>query len=398
MAEVISTGFVATTENEYFAEETALYQSIDTDWNLDPSTPDGLKIANDAEVFVKLDEAAQAAYNSKDPNKAVGVELNIISSLSGTQRDLGAPSTVTLTLGGVDATFIQAGSIVESSVDGTEWATDVDVTIAGGTASVAASAVVNGATNADVGTLTIIVDSVGGWQTVTNAANAQIGTDPESNPELRLRRAIAVGGPGNNQIDSYLGAIGNVAGVGRFRIYENDTTETDSNSIPANSLAIIVQGGTDLDVATAIFIKKNPGAGLFQAGVPVSVLVTSALFPTNTKDIKFSRPIDDDMIVVVTIINDGTLPAGTDTIIENAIIEYAAGQLVTATTGFNSTGFDIGEDVGVSRLYTPVNSIIGALGSSHISGLTVNGTDLTVGIDFNAISRWTNANITVNIS
>ena len=398
MAEITEQGFVGKTENEYFDDEIELYQSIDPEWNLDSSTPDGLKAASDAEIFVNLDEAAQNAYNSKDPGKAIDVELNIISSLSGTERNLGDPSTVNLTLGGVNGTIIEAGKTVESEVDSSQWTTDTEVTIVAGTASVGATAVLNGATQADSSSITVIVDTVGGWQTVTNDAVAQPGTDKETNPELRLKRAITVGRPGNNQIDSMLGEIGNVTGVSRFAVYSNDEATPDADGVPGHNLAILVQGGTDADIAQAIYIKKNPGVGLYGAGTPVVVNVQSPVHPSNNKDITFGRPTNDAMIVVVDITNDGTLPAGTDVEVEDAIIEYAEGSLITSTTGFNSTGFDIGEDVGVSRLYTPVNSVIGALGASYVTNLTVDGVTTTVAVAFDAVSTWTKANITVNIT
>lgn len=397
MAEITSEGFVAKTENEYFEEETLLYLDIDPLWNLDPSTPDGLKIASDSETFANLDEAAQAAYNSKDPDKARDLELNIVSSLSGAVRDDGSPSTIGLSLTGVNGTLIEAGKTVASTVDDTQWTTDTDVTIAGGVAVVNATAVINGATAADIATITNIVDTVGGWQTVTNDAIAVLGENQESNAELRLRRQITVGRPGNNQIDSMLGEIGTVDNVGRFRIYQNVTSVTDGNGLPGHSIAAIVEAGDDQAIAEAMFVKLNPGVEMYQAGTPVSVIVTSSIHATNIQDIKFSRPVVDDMNVVVTVINDGTLVGSTEQDIKDAILAYTNGNLVPADEGFNSEGFTIGEDVSVSRLYTPVNNVIGALGNAYITVLTVNAITTTVPVAFNALSTWTDANLSVSI-
>ncbi|MBL4589697.1 MAG: baseplate J/gp47 family protein [Alphaproteobacteria bacterium] len=397
MGDILPSGFKGTTENEYFEKEKALYLSIDSDWNLDPSVPDGLKLAADAETFVTFDELGQTAYNSKDPGKAKDLELDIIGSLTNSKRDQGSPSTVALTLGGVNGTIIAAGKQVGSGIDGTVWETLSQVTIVGGVAAVSAQALVNGSTQADIGTLTEIIDTVGGWQTVTNNTVAQPGTNVETNPEFRLRRSITVGAPGNNMIDSMLGSIGNIDGVGLFAVYENFTSFTDTNGVPGHSMAIIVQGGTDEDVAKAIFIKKNPGGGLFGAGVPVVVNVVSSVHPTNDKDITFGRPTLDDVAVVVNIINDGSLVASTEQDVKDAIIEYAIGTLLVGDAGFNTTGFDIGEDVAVSRLYTPINSVIGALGGSYITSTTVNGVSSIVSIDFDTLSNWLDENIIVSI-
>lgn len=399
MAELTVNGYVIKNQNEWFADEQALYLAIDPKWNLDPSTPDGLKLASDAEIFANLDELGQQAYNSKDPNKAKGVDLNTVSFITGTIRKQGTPSNVELTLGGVAGTVIIAGKVVESTVDGSQWATDTTVTIGGGgTVVVQATAVINGATQASIGTITRIVSTIGGWQTVTNLSVATSGTGVETDAQLRSRRTLEVGQPGNNQVDNMLAEIFPVDGVRRVVIPENDTDVTDGDGLPEHSVAPIVDGGTDADVALAIFRTKNPGVTLHAAGTPVVVPDVFDLFPSNTKTITFSRPTFIDIIVAVTITDDGTLPNDASDQIKQAIIDYSLGTLVEPECGFNVLGFDIGEDVPNSRIYTPVNQVIGQFGNSFITGLTLQGSTATVAIAFSELSRWTLANITVVIN
>ncbi len=399
MAELTVNGYVIKNQNEWFADEQALYLAIDPKWNLDPSTPDGLKLASDAEIFANLDELGQQAYNSKDPNKAKGVDLNTVSFITGTIRKQGTPSNVELTLGGVAGTVIIAGKIVESTVDGSQWATDTDATIGGGgTVVVQATAIVNGATQASVGTITRIVSTIGGWQTVSNLSVATSGTGIETDAQLRSRRTLEVGQPGNNQVDNMLAEIFPVDGVRRVVIPENDTDVTDGDGLPEHSIAPIVDGGIDADVALAIFRTKNPGVTLHAAGTSVVVPDVFDLFPSNTKTITFSRPTFIDMIVAVTVTNDGSLPNDADDQIKQAIIDYSLGTLVEPECGFNVLGFDIGEDVPNSSMFTPVNQVIGQFGRSFITGLTLQGVTTNIPIAFNELSRWTLANITVVIN
>ena len=111
MAEITSNGYSLKSQNDWFAEEIALYQSIDSAWALDASTPDGLKAASDAEIFYALDETLQQAYNSKDPNKAVGVDLDIIGKLTGASRVEGTYSTAIITATGTTtAVTVPAGT------------------------------------------------------------------------------------------------------------------------------------------------------------------------------------------------------------------------------------------------------------------------------------------------
>lgn len=398
MAEITPVGFLAKTEQQYFDEEQQLYLDIDSNWNLDPSTPDGLKLAADAEKFAQLDEVLQYAYNSKDPNKARDVDLDTLCALTGIERNLGTFSTVTLTFTGSNGTIIPSGQEFESVVSGLRWITQSDVTISGGTASVTALCTVRGSNNADIGTITRIVTTIGGLQTVTNSVPATAGLDAETNADLRLRRAKSVTKQGNNQVSNMVGQVLNVSGVKQCVIFENDTGVTDSNGLPPHSIAPLVDGGSDTDVALAIYIKKNPGCRLYAVGTAVTEVVTDPIYTQQTKLITFSRPIYVDMITIVDIVNDGTLPANAADLIKLAIVNYSEGDLIAADSGFNSKGFVIGEDVPVSRINTPINQVIGQYGNSYVTNLTVNGLSSgLVNIDFNEASRWLTTNITVNI-
>lgn len=401
MAEVTTTGYKLKIQNEWFDEEKQMYLDIDPLWNLDPSTPDGLKLAHDAEVFSALDETLQQAYNSKDPNKASGVDLDVIASLTGTSRSDGTPSTVSgFVLTGVASpvTTVPAGTIFESSVTGSRWTLDQTWTLdSTGTAVVDITCTVDGPTEADANTINRIITTVPGLTSCNNPTPATPGTEIETDSSLRVKRATAVGRPGNNQIDSMLGELYAVDGTRRVKVYENDTNTTDSNGLPPHSIAPIIDGGTDADVAMAIYIKKNPGVALYQAGTPISVNVTSPTYPDNVKTIKFSRPEYVDMIIAVTIKNDGSLPSNTQDLIRDAFIEFAAGGLVPAEYGFKVDGFDIGESVPYSTLYTPINKVIGQYGNSYVQTLTVNSGTTNVAIAFNELSRWTSSNITVTL-
>lgn len=401
MAEVTSTGYKLKTQNEWFDEEKQMYLDIDPLWNLDPSTPDGLKLAHDAEVFSALDETLQQAYNSKDPNKASGVDLDVIASLTGTSRSEGTASTVTgFVLSGVASplTTVPAGTIFESVTTGSRWTLDQQWTLdSSGQAVVDITCTEIGPIEADAGTITRIITTVPGLTSCNNPSPATPGTGIESDSSLRVKRATAVGRPGNNQIDSMLGELYAVDGTRRVKVYENDTNTTDSNGLPPHSIAPIIDGGTDADVAMAIYTKKNPGVALYQAGTPISVDVTSPTYPDNVKTIKFSRPKYVDMVIAVTIKNDGSLPSNTQDLIRDAFIEFASGGLVPAEFGFKVDGFDIGETVPYSTLYTPINKVIGQYGNSYVQTLTVNGGTTNVTIAFNELSRWTSSNITVTL-
>lgn len=400
MAEITRTGYKLKTQNEWFAEERALYLEIDPLWNLDPSTPDGLKLANDAEVFSALDETLQQAYNSKDPNKARGYELDVLCALTGTSRSDGSASTVAVLMQGVAGYPVAAGFRIRSRTTGTQWRLDNTWTLdSNGQVTATFTCTSPGVVEADAGTLTEIVDTIPGLLSVTNPEPATPGTGVENDSSLRIKRATAVGRPGNNQVDSMYGELFAVTGVRRVRIYENDTNSTDVNGLPPHSTASIVDGGTDDDVAMALYVKKNPGAAMYQVGTPVTVDVRSTLYPSNVKTIRFSRPDYVDMVVVVNVAASDLLPSQEllESEIRQAVMEYAAGDLIPTEYGFKPDGFDIGESVPYSSMYTPINKVLGVYGNTYVDSMTINGAAGNIAIAFNQLSRWTTSNITVNI-
>ena len=51
MAELTDEGYVLKTQNEWFQDEEDRYKAIDPNWNLDASTPDGMKIDQEGNIY-----------------------------------------------------------------------------------------------------------------------------------------------------------------------------------------------------------------------------------------------------------------------------------------------------------------------------------------------------------
>lgn len=406
MGQLTEKGFQIKTQNEYFDEEKKLYQEIDPLWNLDPSTPDGLKIAHDAEVFTALDEQVKQAYDARDPNKASGQDLDVLRALTGAKRSLGTPSTVGLKLTGVAGTIIRQGAKVRDG-SGNVFLTDEDVTIGlDGTATVNAHNSVNGAVVVSANTLTNIVETVGGWQTVTNPLPSIAGTDRDSDAVFRIKSAKAVGRAGQNQKESLYGELYDTEGVRKVAVYENKTNSQDvdpthnPHGLPPHSLAIVVDGGSDQDVAESIYRKLCPGVALHAAGTKVEKTVYSKIFPASYDVISFSRPNYVDISLEITVKDaSGSLPPDDDlqTEIRNAYIDYYEGDLIPSGIGFMNSGFDIGDSVPYSRMFTPANKVVGEYEGAYVSDLKLNGGTSLIKIEFNQLARFRAENITVKV-
>lgn len=404
MAEITSVGYKLKTQNEYFADEVALYKSIDPQWDLDPSTPDGLKAAHDAEIFYALDEAGLRAYNSKDPEKAQGIELDIICALSGVIRKAGTRSDVTVRFYGNPGALVLSGAVIESTQTGERWVVEQTYTVQPeGYIDVQAFASSVGPTSAEAGTLTKIVTVMSGITSCTNITAANLGLDPETDASLRIRRRRAVGKPSNNQLDSMYAALIETKDVRRVAVYNNPTgsnavSDDNPHGLPAHSIAVIVDGGEDADVGMSMYLHLNPGTGMAQpaGGTSVTIPVTSPVRPSNIQIVKFERPGDVDIELDIEVSGD-SLPEDIEQQIKDAVMDYAVGSLLDPSVGFRSVGFDIGDSVPYSAMFTPVNKVVGQYGNSFVQSLTLNGGTSNVAVEFNEISRWQEYNITVTV-
>lgn len=406
MGTLSDSGYTVKSQNDYYEDEKALYKKIDPDFQLDASTPDGLKIAHDAEVFGALDQLVKQAYDVRDPNKATGRDLDVLRKLTGATRSQGTPTTTTLFMTGVAGTLIPSGSRAKTT-DGLVFTTDENLTLGNdGTGSVAATCVANGANEVAAEKITTIVTVIGGWQTVTNRTAAMTGTDADSDAVFRIKSARSVAGAGAAQRDSLYAKIFDVDGVRKCRIYENKTNSEavvavkNPYGLPPHSLAIIVDGGADEDVAKAIYNRLNPGVNLHAAGTEVVKQVWSEAYPNSYDVITFSRPVAVPITIHVKVADPSqTCPGAVDLqeAIRTAFIQYYEGELIPDGIGFMTTGFDIGQSVPYSRLFTPVNKVLGLYSGSYVSDMTVNGGTATVEIAFNQVSQFLKANITVEI-
>lgn len=317
--------------------------------NVEPESPDGQINGIISESNANLWEIAEAAYNAFNPSAATGATLSNLVQLNGISRLEATRSRVQLTLTGSPFTTIPINSIVSTSDTGDEFSTEVEIQLDGaGNGAVFANAVNTGPIIALAGTLTEIDTPVSGWSTVTNALDATLGTDEETDVELRVRRAQSVARDATNVIDAIFAAVADIDGVTQVIVLENDTDAVDVNGLPPHSFQVIVVGGDDTEIANAIWLTKP--AGITSFGTTTVPVNDSQGIPHN---ISFSRPTTVDIYVEVTLNTFADYPSGGDDLVKQAIVDYANGDLVA------NRDFSLGDDIIYTRLYTPINSVQG---------------------------------------
>ncbi|MGE4336208.1 MAG: baseplate J/gp47 family protein [Pigmentiphaga sp.] len=397
MAEITTAGVTGKSLAEYLTAMRARYLDIDDAWNINPESPDGLAIAAWCEALANLDEQVVFAYQSVDPNSAVGQQLDRIAAFAGVLRQGATYSTATVSFAGVNGTVIPAGTRVRNRATDTLWATNGAAAIAGGVASVGVTCVTAGAQTASPGDLSIIATPVGGLQSVTNAAAASLGLDEEKDEAFRARRNDSVSLPGSNQIDNIYAVVGNVDGVKQVRVFESSEDGPDADGVAGHSMAIFVDGGSDADVLKAIASRKNPGTGLNRDSAFPNKVTGDTTTPLGQPvNITFFRP---ELVTVYARVEiaSSTLSEQDKARIKSEMVAYSLLGF-QSQSGFNREGYRIGENVAAGRLYTPVNFIVA--GNGYVQSIKLGFASGAINsqvldLAFNQLGVLDAANITV---
>jgi uncharacterized phage protein gp47/JayE len=232
-----------------------------SDTYLGSDSQDGQLLGVFAQAIYDTNSMAIAVYNSYSPATAVGVGLSSVVKINGLSRELPTNSTATVQVVGGAGTIISGGIVRDANFN--QWNLPSSVTIAPtGQATVTATAAVAGAISAPAGPVTIATPILG-WQSASFTVPAVPGAPLESDPTLRARQNVSTMLPSVTAIDGMTGAVFAVNGVTRLRVFENDTSVTDSNGIPSHSVSFVVEGGDTQEIADAIAAHKTPGAGTF---------------------------------------------------------------------------------------------------------------------------------------
>lgn len=400
MATINETGATVKTLNEYLGEVRAAYLAVDPAWNINPEAPDGNAIEIWSELMANLDEALIAAYQAVDPNTATGLQLERIGEFSGIKRQGPTASTAAVTFTGSEGVTIPAGTEVRNADTGTVWVTDVSAAITGGTASVGVTCQALGAEPAGAGDLSVIGTPIAGVSSVTNADAASPGRNQESTAAFRTRRSRSVAAPGSNQVDSIVGLVANVTGVKHVRVYENVTGAVDANGLAGHSIAIFVDGGDISEIAQAVAVKKSPGCSLnADTAFPGKIQFDARTEQGSPLQVTLFRP--ELVTVHVTIEVEGSISSGAIDAIKHGIVEYSTGEMFgDGSTGFDRSGFGIGQVLGAGKLYTPTNKAVAESGTTNsifIGASPLSVTLTTINPGFNGLVVFDADNITVTV-
>jgi uncharacterized phage protein gp47/JayE len=322
--------------------------------DLSDASPEGQIIAIFAERESLVWELSQDVYNSQYPITSEGNQLDNVVSLTGTVRR--GPQFSSINSGvarGTNGTIIPAGTII--SVVGNTTARfitqeNATINIVDGltfkSANIELLAETAGPLVANAGTLTVIETPVGGMDSFINELDAEVGSETETDAELKARRDQELQIAGAATIEAILSELRARELVEAVIVFQNNTSIIDPDGRPPHSLDIVVLGDDEDDLAEAIFLVV--GGGIETIGDITKIVNDSQGFG---QTVRFSRPNEIGIWLEADITKGALYPVDGDDQVEQAFLDFGS----TLTVGQDIIIF------GSNSLICAVNDIPGIL-------------------------------------
>lgn len=250
-----------------------------SDIDLSTASADGVFVNDMALIINNILQVMKSLYSNLNVDTASGIYLDALCRLANVNRMGATKSTASIiitsllttgdpvTFGDTDENGNVTNQITFVDKSGTEWVSDVSVTLGPGeSAEVKVTCTESGPIDAPAGWIaqTLLVMNL----KVEQIEDAVRGSNEESDTELRQRRAQSSGANGISVLESLVGALLEVTGIDDVSIYNNNTLENatakDGTTIAPHNMYIIVRQQNGLNIADAtigdlIYTKLTPG-------------------------------------------------------------------------------------------------------------------------------------------
>lgn len=320
------------------------------DLDVNPETPQGMLIAQETAVRAEMAANNAAIANQINPNIAGGVFLDDIWALTGGKRRTATYTTIyNVTLTGAPGAVIPSGSRRKLSTTGDIFELLSTVVLDDtGTGAGTFQALEAGPIAAPAGTLTLPVSGYTsvGWETSNNLTAGITGQSEQSDLSARRERKLTLALQGRSTAEavySNVQALDTVSSLSFRENYENTEQVIDGITLAPHSVWACVDGGSDAEVAAALYRSKTAGAA-WNGDVAVTVLDP---YSGQSSVVRFDRP------TAVPVMARFTITAGTGisdplSLIRSAVLDYANGLT-------SEHGFILGEDVSPFELAAAAN-------------------------------------------
>ena len=314
-----------------------------TDLSLDDATPQGSMIDD----FTTMKQASNTndlyLFNQINPETAEGIFQDAIGSLYGMKRKTAQPSIVTCQCVGGEGTVIDTNAIAQNTNGDLFRAVETKTIPSSGTVDVQFESVETGSIPCGSNTVNRIYSVITGWDSVNNATAGTLGYDVESRLDFEVRRKKTLARNSTGSVDAMVATLYECDGVRDVCVKENceNSPKTiEGVTVSGHSVYICVNGGTDSDIAEAIYNSKSAGCDTTNLETADTVTVNY-----NGNTYYFQRPTNETVYIKIGL--SQAVSSATETIIKDAIIE-----------DWNGTEDDpsitIGDSIYASRFYANI--------------------------------------------
>lgn len=356
-------------------------------------TADGLLLQVTSVIAEEIAICWEQAYLASvqyDPQNASGVALRGLVQINAINPSYGSYTQLPVTLRGTAGTVIPEGSRI-SNTDGSQvYQTPASIVIPASGEIVSNFICTEvGPKDPEVGTIIQIQTPIFGWNYASNGEATSVGTNADNDTILHIKQSRATSATSYRQVDAIIAGIMGVPGVTYARLYVNKTLATDDRGITGKTMAPVIVGGLDTDIAD-VLRKKAGSLDDFQGNLATPIEYVGELGDTQTIDFYRPTEIPIYMTIDITVTDSSVYPEDADEQIKQAIVDYA----VYDQSGI--AGFPPGADVLISRLYTPINTVPGFKINSVIIGKASDSQAANdIAISWNELATFNKNNITL---
>lgn len=297
--------------------------TIDPNLDTDADSPIGQLNGIFESHLVEVWEVLLIAYNGFNPDAADDFTLDALCALTGTQRAEATPSRfgatrqIVLTLNA--NTTVPAGTaFTQNGNPSVRFTLDsAIISILAGNYVANATCTQTGPINCNANTLTVIATPVTGLTAVNNPLDAELGTNEDTNQQLRQRREEDLRATGAGTLDSIKAKIYEIElpdgtqPIISVNTFENQELTVDpytgnpGKSVEALVFDGIIPGCPNNTIAQVLWNSKPAGIQLVGNTTGQAVDATG-----DTQIVPFSRPTILAMAMIITISVDVVTYAG----------------------------------------------------------------------------------------
>jgi len=318
-------------------------------------TPQGQLASSQTAIIGDKNNEFAYFVNQVDPQYASGRFQDAIARIYFLTRKPATPTTVQATITGLPGAIIPAGALAQDT-SGNTYILSGNVTIGqGGTAVAEFQNVENGPIPCAAGTLTQVYQAIPGWDAINNVTAGAIGGNEESRADFEYRRRNSVFINANGSPGAIYASVFNVSDVVDCYVLDNPSGETvykGATNYPLlpHSVYVAAVGGTDAEVAQAIWRKKDVGCD-YNGNTTVVVTDQSGYnYPYPAYNVTFQRPNPVAIKFAVTVVNNPSLPAN--------VVDLIRADIFARFSGLDGSARErIGANIFASRYYCAISSV-----------------------------------------